>query len=246
MSATPYFPFYPADYMADTAHLTTEQHGAYLLLLMTAWSRGGRLPADPKKLARIARVSARRWHLMADDLMEFWEQDGDEIVSPRLEREYQKAVSKSEKRSASGKRGGLAKALKNKERGLANAKQNPCHSPEPEPEKERVPNGTPKKGSRLSPDWIPQQEHIDYAAEQGLTPEETHHEAENFRDYWIAKPGAGGVKLDWTATWRTWVRRSAERRNQQRGGSPAHRQGGRERQGGGSLADAALRLVSEG
>lgn len=27
-----------------------------------------------------------------------------------------------------------------------------------------------------------------------------------FRDYWIAKPGKDGVKLDWTATWRNWVR----------------------------------------
>ena len=27
-----------------------------------------------------------------------------------------------------------------------------------------------------------------------------------FRDYWIAAPGRGGVKLDWLATWRNWVR----------------------------------------
>ena len=131
MSTTPYFPFYPADYLADTAHLTTEQHGAYLLLLMTAWARGGRLPADPKKLARIARVSARRWRLIAEEVLEYFEEDGDEIVSRRMEREHQKAVSKSEKRSASGKRGGIAKALKAKERTLANATRSPCHSPEP-------------------------------------------------------------------------------------------------------------------
>jgi len=30
---------------------------------------------------------------------------------------------------------------------------------------------------------------------------------EDFHDYWIAKPGQGGVKLDWLATWRTWVRK---------------------------------------
>ncbi|WP_424807696.1 hypothetical protein [Rhodococcus sp. 27YEA15] len=29
-----------------------------------------------------------------------------------------------------------------------------------------------------------------------------------FRDYWIAQPGAKGVKLDWDATWRNWVRRA--------------------------------------
>jgi hypothetical protein len=30
--------------------------------------------------------------------------------------------------------------------------------------------------------------------------------ADGFRDYWIAQPGAKGVKLDWDATWRNWVR----------------------------------------
>lgn len=29
---------------------------------------------------------------------------------------------------------------------------------------------------------------------------------ESFADFWIARPGASGVKLDWLATWRNWVR----------------------------------------
>lgn len=29
---------------------------------------------------------------------------------------------------------------------------------------------------------------------------------ENFRDFWVAKPGKDGMKLDWFATWRVWVR----------------------------------------
>lgn len=35
---------------------------------------------------------------------------------------------------------------------------------------------------------------------------------EKFVDYWRAVPGAKGVKLDWTATWRNWLRTDAERR----------------------------------
>ena len=31
-------------------------------------------------------------------------------------------------------------------------------------------------------------------------------ESRKFADYWAAKAGAGGVKLDWQATWRNWVR----------------------------------------
>jgi hypothetical protein len=36
--------------------------------------------------------------------------------------------------------------------------------------------------------------------------------ADRFRDFWHAKPGQGGVKLDWTATWRNWCREDARRR----------------------------------
>lgn len=32
-----------------------------------------------------------------------------------------------------------------------------------------------------------------------------------FRDHWIAKPGADALKLDWSATWRNWCRRTASR-----------------------------------
>lgn len=133
MSSVPYLPFYPADYLADTRHLTTEQHGAYLLLLMSAWNTGGRLPNNDSKLARMAGVSLRRWRAIADDILEYWTEDGDEIVSERLVKEHQKATAKSELRSRAGKRGGKAKALKNKQSTLANAIAKPCHSPEPEP-----------------------------------------------------------------------------------------------------------------
>ena len=35
-------------------------------------------------------------------------------------------------------------------------------------------------------------------------------QAEQFRDYWLAKAGKDGAKLDWFATWRNWVRRAEE------------------------------------
>ena len=63
----------------------------------------------------------------------------------------------------------------------------------------------PKRGCRIPENFEPNRQ---YAAEQGLSPEQITEEAENFRDYWQAKPGKAGVKLDWQATWRTWVRRS--------------------------------------
>jgi uncharacterized protein YdaU (DUF1376 family) len=151
MSA-PFMQLYVADYLGDTQHLTTEQHGAYLLILMAMWRHGGKLPNDETKLARIARVSARRWHLVAADIMDFFDVEGDEITQKRLVEEYQKCASISEKRSVIGKRGGDAKALKSKESGLAKAKQLLKHSQISESyKKEETPKGvcTPTPKSEL-------------------------------------------------------------------------------------------------
>ena len=128
---------YVGDYLADTRHLTTEQHGAYLLLLMSMWKCGGTLPNDGKKLARIAGVSPRRWHLIAVDVMEFFDVESGKITQKRLVKEYQKAVSKREKRISSGSLGGKAKALKTNNVTLASATAMLQHSSESELDKER-------------------------------------------------------------------------------------------------------------
>ena len=39
--------------------------------------------------------------------------------------------------------------------------------------------------------------------------------AERFKDFWVAKAGKDGAKLDWPATWRNWVR--GEKSQQQQG-----------------------------
>ncbi len=67
------------------------------------------------------------------------------------------------------------------------------------------PNAT---GTRLPADWKPNQADIDYCKTQrpDLRPSLV---ATNFYDYWIAIPGAKGRKLDWSATWRGWVRKES-------------------------------------
>lgn len=212
MSSTPFMQLYVGDYLADTLDLTTEQHGAYLLLLMTMWRQGGSLPSDPKKLARIARVSARRWHVVWQEIEHFFYESDGVIRNERLDREHKKAVSISEKRIASGAKGGRAKALKTKEPDLANAKAGLKHSQKSESYREKEePNGSSKKGSRLNAEWRLPQPWGQWAVDQGLSPEVVRREGENFRDYWIGIPGQKGVKLDWQATWRNWIRKRLER-----------------------------------
>ena len=137
---------YVADYLGDTRHLTTEQHGAYLLLLMTMWRSEGRLPNDPKKLARIAGCAPARWTKISDEVLEFFTVDGGELTNPRLTIELEKASEKSIKRAENGSRGGKAKALKSNSTGLANATCLPEHSSEPEPDKE--PPVVPPRGTK--------------------------------------------------------------------------------------------------
>lgn len=130
MSERPFMQLYVSDFIGDTLHLSTEQIGAYMLLLMAMWNAGGKLPADEAKLARVTRMSVKKWKAIADDLLPFFEVDGDEIRHNRLTKELRKSESKSQSRAAAGAVGGNAKALKDKDARLANAMRSPQHLPD--------------------------------------------------------------------------------------------------------------------
>lgn len=68
------------------------------------------------------------------------------------------------------------------------------------------------KGSRLAADWALPQAWGKWAMEQGMAEREVREQADRFGDYWRAKPGKDGVKLDWLATWRNWIRTALERK----------------------------------
>jgi hypothetical protein len=58
---------------------------------------------------------------------------------------------------------------------------------------------TSSRGTRLPLDWKPR-------PEDG----EDQKELEKFRDYWMAVSGQKGVKRDWDATWRNWLRNAKD------------------------------------
>lgn len=130
MSERPFMQLYVSDFIGDTLSLSTEQIGAYMLLLMAMWNAGGKLPADEGKLARVTRLSVKKWKAIAGDLLPFFETDGGIIRHNRLTKELQKSESKSQSRASAGAEGGRAKALKDKETRLANATRTPQHYPD--------------------------------------------------------------------------------------------------------------------
>ena len=65
------------------------------------------------------------------------------------------------------------------------------------------------RGTRIDPDFIPSATaRADILAEHPAL--DLRREHAKFIDYWTAKPGKDGVKLDWHATWRNWMRRAAD------------------------------------
>jgi uncharacterized protein YdaU (DUF1376 family) len=101
-----WMPLYIADYLRDTMHLTRDQHGGYLLLLMACWDRGGKLPNDPGQLAGIAKASPAEWKKIGPILMSFFDTEGEFITQRRVVSEYEKASRISESRRQSGLQGG--------------------------------------------------------------------------------------------------------------------------------------------
>lgn len=109
MAALPYMQLYVADYLADTAHLTTEEHGAYLLLLFSYWQTGKSLRED--RLASVARLSNERWTDVERTLKEFFHVSKGTWTHFRVEADLEKVGTKSKKNSDAGKASAKARAL---------------------------------------------------------------------------------------------------------------------------------------
>lgn len=134
-----WMPLYIADYLRKTMHLTRDQHGGYLLLLMACWDRGGRLPNEPGQLAGIARATSAEWRKLAPVLLPFFEIDGRDLVQGRVIEEHAKAARLSEARRAAGSQGGRPRKAQEPEmeskpeseqkpKAFANQKQNETHT----------------------------------------------------------------------------------------------------------------------
>ncbi|EEA4903783.1 DUF1376 domain-containing protein, partial [Salmonella enterica subsp. enterica serovar Stanley] len=101
MAALPYMQLYIADYLADTMHLSAEEHGAYLLLMFNYWQTGRAIPKS--RLAKIARISSERWGAVEESLREFFIDNGTEWIHERIENDLAAVRDVLAKKSAAGK-----------------------------------------------------------------------------------------------------------------------------------------------
>ena len=210
---------YWADYFGDTMHLTTEEHGAYLLLIGTYWRRQKPLPDDDRWLASVTKLSTKKWKMVRPNIIEFFDILDGHLTNKRLEKEIVKSNNRSSQARTAGQRSGKQRARTlpqpqsqkepsgSFERGAPTARSPPDDVDHFEIPDKLKRNGHANQGNRLPADWKPSTEDIAFATERGLDVADT---AAQFRDWWISVAGAKGVKLDWPATWRTWVRRQLE------------------------------------
>jgi uncharacterized protein YdaU (DUF1376 family) len=122
----PWMPLYVGDYLGDTGHLTTTQHGAYLLLMMHYW-RKGELPDDDRQLSKIAKLPLRTWCEYRATLQDFF-YDG--WKHKRIDAELERMMRVSAKRAIAGQKGGLGSALaRMKLENSARSRSSPLSSP---------------------------------------------------------------------------------------------------------------------
>ena len=105
MAKFPHLPLWTDAYMADTLHLTHEEHGLYLMLLMTIWrSPDCKIPNDLEWVKRRLRATDQQMENLVKNLLdEFFTTTGNHITQKRLKEEYEYVRKKAKKNSVSAK-----------------------------------------------------------------------------------------------------------------------------------------------
>ncbi len=139
MAAIPWMPLYVSEYLGDTGHLSTLQHGAYLLLIFHYWQNDG-LPEEDDAKARIARLTMPEWKRMRSTIAALFMSDW---RHKRIDKELAEARKTIDKRSAAGRAGASARYSNRIATAVANAEQSNAPLPKPVPEPKEEDNHPP-------------------------------------------------------------------------------------------------------
>lgn len=106
MSKIPMQQWFPDAHIADTALLNLEQQGAYRLLLDNMWIKGGYIKNDDKEIARMLRITVKKWQKVKpflEDYLLFFEGN---ITQKRLIYDYYKVIKNKKDNTENGSKGG--------------------------------------------------------------------------------------------------------------------------------------------
>jgi len=199
-----FYQFHIGDYKSHTHHLSLIEDLAFRRLLDHYYLHEA--PIKQRDIARQIGMKDNEQEVLTV-LNEFFISTDQGFINPRADEE----IAKYRKFSEDGKKG-AAKRWHKGSNGeaysppiatpIATNNQEPItnnHSIDESPTKQRT------KGSRLSTDFELPDSWTEFCQTErpDLNPKKVF---DSFKDYWVAKAGASGVKLDWQATWRNWVR----------------------------------------
>ena len=107
MSELHSMPMFWAEFFADTEHLSEDAAKAHLFLIGHAWIRGARLPEKDDVLARLSRLSPRRWAAIKSDVLSLWERTEDGcLTQKRMAKEFEFVRVRAKKNQENGLKGG--------------------------------------------------------------------------------------------------------------------------------------------
>lgn len=107
-----WMPFYVSDYLADTTHLSTAEHGAYMLILLNLWQTRRPIKDSDEAFQRVSKATPEAWAKMRDVILELLTKTADGWIQKRLWVEIERAEKAYKKRVKT------VKDLNNKRRGL--------------------------------------------------------------------------------------------------------------------------------
>jgi uncharacterized protein YdaU (DUF1376 family) len=223
-----YYKRHIGDYMKDAGHLSLLEHGVYTRLMDVYYTRETGIPVD--QAARLIGARSKdELAALAQVTQEFFSVVDGCYTQGRCVRVIGEMLDKAETNRVIGKRGGRPKkqtetvVFDNPEITQMVSENNPdvtlATSHKPLTNRN---TGGDARATRLPTTLTPPAEWLDFVQTErpDLNAELTY---AKFCDYWSAKPGKAGTKLNWLATWRNWVREEKRQVARAATGEPAWR-----------------------
>ena len=157
---TPAFQFYPQDFIGGTCHMSNEEVGLYIRLLSLLWIRGGTMPFDVERLARMTGTPLLEFDRLWQELQSKFEIAGNVISHARFDEMIATRERRQAAGSLTGKLGGRPKKetqTKGKDKGNRKAIERQSKRNVMKNEDRRMKNEecslTTEKRSRYTPDF---------------------------------------------------------------------------------------------